>query len=78
MNLLYIFIGYAAGRQGHIINHGSLGYHHWLLGAFLYLFGNQTGRDLGYGLMLSDLNDMMHLRIFGADTVSTYNFWGID
>jgi hypothetical protein len=86
--LLISFLGFTAGRIGHIYG-GQLNVpHHWIYGVLAIILGivltilkKEAGPYLitfGVGLTLSDTIDMFELRILGPDTVSKVVFWGID
>ncbi|MBU4221964.1 MAG: hypothetical protein KKA10_10140 [Euryarchaeota archaeon] len=82
MNLIIYFIaGYAVGRIAHM--HGGRStpsIHHWIPGVLLIIIGWKSVPVMlfGLGLVVSDLNDFMNLRIYGIAKVEKYSFWGID
>ncbi|MFZ3385303.1 MAG: hypothetical protein WA144_15390 [Candidatus Methanoperedens sp.] len=80
MDFIPIFIGYSAGRIGHIAGGAdNPSFHHWIIGLLLYLYStDQFMKMVGLGLFISDLNDALNLRIYGIAPVDEYVFWGID
>ena len=79
------FVGFALGRIGD----KYLGYmsfmHHWIYGLILIVFGiiyfnTYTGiflLSLGIGHFLSDLDDFLNFRIWGADVPHEWKFWSV-
>ncbi|PIR72073.1 MAG: hypothetical protein COU42_02640 [Candidatus Nealsonbacteria bacterium CG10_big_fil_rev_8_21_14_0_10_36_24] len=87
--LFYIltgFIGYTIGRIGHIQWGHIKSPHHWIYGLFLMFLGlifykNFLGLLMFYfgaSFFISDFNDFLHLKFYGADEETKNKFWGID
>lgn len=86
--LLVVFIGYALGRLGHILSGQLPGPHHWLIpGLLLIILGVIFDKFLlsrymicfGLGQIISDLDDMLHFRIWGRDPKDAgKKFWDIN
>jgi hypothetical protein len=77
---LSAFVGYLIGRIGdYFAGHWNF-FHHWIYGVILLFFGvfNIYILFFGAGLIISDLNDMLHFRIFGPDEKKEKKFWGFD
>lgn len=80
-----VFVAFAAGRFGSIIG-GSWNFmHHWIPGAALIFFGLKFKNKyspyliaIGAGLVISDLNDLFHLRFWGVDVPNVWKFWSIN
>jgi hypothetical protein len=78
---VFLFVGYAAGRIGHIVG-GELGAgginvkywpHHWVFGAIAIIIGAFVRHDFGLwliafgiGHIISDLDDLLKGRVFDA------------
>jgi hypothetical protein len=92
--LLFVFIGYATGRIGHIVG-GELNKkgidvkywpHHWVFGAIAIVIGVFLESNLrawliafGIGHIVSDLNDLLKGRVFDAtQEPEIKKFWGTD
>jgi len=83
------FIGYSAGRIGHIVG-GSVVWipHHWIFGLIIMiapLFLKSFSKKvrilillLGIGVFVSDFKDFTRLETFSPDDVTVVRFWGID
>lgn len=90
INLIILFLGYLVGRSGHFFLGDKVNFlHHWLYGLIIlvagiifYVFSHKSwGLYLiffGFGIILSDLNDMSHLKSFGRDRLRIKKFWGVD
>lgn len=90
MNILFylsiIFIGFASGRLGHVYFGFLDTFHHWILGLILIILGlifrkRSFGLLLlcfGTGFFISDFNDFLGLKLWGADENTEFKFWGID
>jgi len=89
ISLLYffiIFIGFSAGRLGHIFFGPLNSPHHWIFGLvsialgliFLNHFFGLVFLCLGIGCFISDLKDFLGFKIWGVDEVTEFKFWGID
>lgn len=91
--LIYIvvtFVGFAIGRIGHILGGQLKAPHHWIYGVlliavgmanFFFFYEDKWSLYLiafGLGLAISDLDDMMALKLYGVDDVEVKKFWGID
>ncbi|HRY77021.1 MAG TPA: hypothetical protein P5524_02600 [Candidatus Paceibacterota bacterium] len=89
-NLVVSVFGYLIGRAGHFFLGNKINFlHHWIYGLIIlvagiiiYIFSHKLwGLYLiffGFGIILSDLNDMRHLKSFGRDHLKIKKFWGID
>lgn len=75
------FIGYLIGRAGdYFAGHWDF-FHHWIYGVVCIVFGiflDPAFIYFGIGLIISDLKDMMQLKIFGPDKKDKIRFWDID
>ena len=88
LNFCFFFLGYVIGRLTHIFNHyytNDISYlpHHWITGLFFILLFILLKKEfLVYffiGIVISDLKDMMELKLFEPDIdISKPIFWGID
>jgi len=83
--LISAFIGFAIGRFGDKYG-GHLNIpHHWIYGLFLIIVGiiyidNWIGilfLSFGIGCFISDLDDFLHMRIWGVDVPHKWKFWSI-
>jgi len=82
------FLGYAIGRVSHIVGGMINGPHHWIYGVLLVIAGvvlwfykKEWSLYLiffGLGLAISDLKDMIGLKLWGVDEPGVKRFWGID
>jgi ABC-type dipeptide/oligopeptide/nickel transport system permease subunit len=81
MFIIILFIGYLLGRIGdYYAGHWDF-FHHWIYGVILIIPGILIHEYLiwfGIGLIISDLKDMLELKIFGPDEKEIKRFWGID
>ena len=81
--LAIIFVGYCLGRLGHLIGGKDVGFHHWILAVLMiivafYMKKNKFLMALGIGLFISDLRDFLSFKIYSADEVISWTFWGFD
>lgn len=87
-NLLIAFVGYSAGRIGHIFG-GNIVFmpHHWIIGiilVFISLFLPKKNKIkmpffyFGLGLFISDFKDFTYLRFWDPENVKLIKFWGFD
>ena len=83
---IFLFIGYALGRIGHILGGHLNMLHHWLYGAVLILIGIKFYLNLfgiflfcfGVGVFVSDFYDFLNLRFLGRDKNHEKIFFGFD
>jgi hypothetical protein len=84
--LFLAFIGYIVGRIGdYFAGHWDF-FHHWVYGAILLVIALLFNYNLylfylgffGLGLIISDFDDLLHLRIYGPDKKISNRFWGFD
>ena len=83
---IIIFVSYAIGRISHILGGHLKTPHHWIYGVVILIVGiifhHKTWGIypilFGMGFIISDFNDMINLRFYGADNVKVKKFWGID
>ena len=80
-------LGYLIGRVGHMFLGQVTFMHHWYLGLAISLGSLYFRKDqwwwalvfsFGVGMTVSDLDDMLHFRIWNSDTPGTPSFWGFD
>jgi len=84
-SLISTFIGFAIGRLGDKYGGHLNAPHHWIYGLILIIIGiifidTQIGilsLFLGIGHFTSDLDDFLHLRIWGVDEPHEWKFWSI-
>ena len=86
--LLVCFVGYLIGRIGDWYGGHLDTFHHWIYGILLVIIGvlgfvfkddfSDFILSFGIGLVISDLKDLFHFRIFGPDKKVVKKFWGID
>jgi len=87
--LFYIsagFMGFAAGRIGHIYWGYLRAPHHWIYGFILIILGSVFRKYsfglpaffFGAGLYISDFKDFLKLKIIDPDKPGEKKFWGID
>lgn len=81
-----VFLGYILGRIGdRLAGHWDF-IHHWVWGVFCIVFGIFFRTNafffyvgfLGIGLVISDLNDLLHFRLYWPDEKANKSFWGFD
>jgi hypothetical protein len=81
-----IFLGYIIGRIGdYFAGHWDF-FHHWIYGAILLIVGLIYNENkllfylcfFGLGLIISDLDDLLHFRFYGPDEKKDKRFWGFD
>ena len=89
-NLILAFVGFAIGRIGHIYGGQMKSPHHWIYGVilmfagiliFLVFFESKWSLGLisvGFGLSVSDLEDMADFKVYGVDLPGKKRFWGVD
>jgi len=79
------FIGFAIGRLGDKLGGHLNAPHHWIFGLILIIAGiiyinNWIGilsLSFGIGHFISDLDDFLHMRIWGVDEPHEWKFWSI-
>jgi len=85
--LLCAFGGYLIGRIGDHYGGQTNTPHHWTYGLIMIIlgvvcFGDYYWRAIfvagGLGSFVSDLNDFLHLRLYGPDVTDNHRFWDID
>jgi len=84
--VLIAFIGYSAGRIGHIYLGHIKAPHHWIYGAILIIAGvffykyslGQIAFCFGIGHFVSDFKDFLELKFLEIDKEGKKRFWGID
>lgn len=84
-SLISAFIGFAIGRLGDKWAGHLNTPHHWIFGLVLIIVGiifidNWIGilfLSFGIGHFISDLNDFLHMRIWGVDEPHEWKFWSI-
>lgn len=84
--LITCFIGFAVGRFGDKWGGHLNTPHHWIYGLVLIILGiiffqHDLGlASLGFGIghFISDLDDFLHLRIYGPDEPHEWKFWSVD
>ena len=86
--LAILFVSYSIGRVSHILGGQLNAPHHWIYGILLIIAGialwfykkewSLYFIFFGLGLTISDLKDMIDLKIWGVDDVEVKRFWGID
>jgi len=84
--LALAFAGFAIGRIGHILGGHLNTPDHWIYGVLMMVLGaffytQDWGLCLiafGVGHAVSDLNDMLHFKLYGPDEVEVKKFWGVD
>ena len=80
------FIGYAIGRLGSILWGHLDTLHHWVPAIVIILIAPIWRKNwwwvlllsFGIGLLISDLDDFLNLRVWGVDVHEDQHFWGID
>lgn len=80
------FVGYAIGRIGSILWGYMNILHHWVPALIIIVLSPFLRKNwwwvlvlsFGIGLFVSDLNDAVHLKIWGVDDVEVQRFWGVD
>ena len=80
------FLGFAAGRIGHIYGGHLKGPHHWIYGLVMVIPGIIEWQSMaffllmmfGIGVFVSDLKDFLEFKIYGADPPGEKRFWHID
>ena len=93
MNVLFVvsagvisaFIGFAVGRYGDKYGGQLNTPHHWIYGLALMIIGGIFLKGylaiifiaFGFGHFISDLNDFLHMRLWGRGEVHTWKFWSI-
>jgi len=88
---LLVILGYLFGRWSHYylnLATGNLSWppHHWLYALVMIILGLFFSETFwgpvfvyfGAGFFVSDWNDFIKLRFFGADDTTKHNFWGFD
>ena len=84
--ILFLFLGYLIGRIGdYFAGHWNF-FHHWIYGIVLMIVGlvyiNKTllfyAYEFGLGLIISDLDNLLHFRVYGPDKKKARRFWGFD
>lgn len=88
LNLFSLFIGFSIGRIGHIFGGLTISPHHWIYGLLMIIVAWLLRKKFpklyflviffGIGMFISDLNDFLLLRFYGADTVKKFTFWNIN
>ena len=86
---IFTFLGFAAGRFGHIFG-GQILFipHHWILGIVIMIaviFLRKIPMNwrvlifyFGLGVFVSDFVDFTHLRFFDPENVNVVKFWAFD
>lgn len=80
-----LFAGFAVGRFGDKLGGHLNTFHHWIwglllifLGAYFYsLLWGALAIFFGVGLVISDLDDFLHFRVYGVDEPHEWRFWSI-
>jgi putative Mn2+ efflux pump MntP len=85
LSIFSLFAGFAIGRfsdkwGGHLPTP-----HHWIYGLILVVFGiyyirsalGVFGLSFRIGHFVSDLDDFLHMRVFGRDVPHRWKFWSI-
>jgi len=84
--IAFLILGYITGRIGdYFAGHWNF-FHHWVYGIILLIIGifyrNNFflvySASFGVGLIISDLDDLLHLRIYGPDKKKEKKFWGFN
>ena len=85
--LLCALGGYLIGRIGDHYGGQTNTPHHWTYCLLISIFGLVYFDNYywwaifvagGLGSFVSDLNDFLHLRLYGPDVTDNHHFWGID
>jgi len=84
-SLLIAFIGFGIGRLSDKLGGHLNTPHHWIYGLILIVVGiiyinNLMGilsLSFGIGHFTSDLDDFLHMRIWGVDEPHEWKFWSI-
>ncbi|MDA8611396.1 hypothetical protein N9L18_00845 [Candidatus Pacebacteria bacterium] len=84
--LVSLFIGFTIGRYGDKWGGHWNVPHHWIYGLIfifisLFLLDTWYGISLvsfGFGIFVSDLQDFVELKFYGADDPHDWKFWDID
>ncbi|MCK5449688.1 hypothetical protein KAI32_02385 [Candidatus Pacearchaeota archaeon] len=85
ISLIGTFVGFAIGRFGDKYGGHLNAPHHWIYGLVLIVVGiiyihNWIGMlslSFGVGHFVSDLDDFLHMRIWGVDEPHEWKFWSI-
>lgn len=81
-----LFLGFIVGRIGdYLIGHWNT-LHHWVHGVAFIVPGIYFDDSLfwgrvaffGIGLIISDLEDLRSMRVYGPDEKTEKRFWGFD
>lgn len=80
-----MFIGFAIGRLGDKWGGNLNTPHHWIYGIILIIIGilyidhNEGIMSISFGIghFISDLDDFLHMRIWGVDVPHKWKFWSI-
>ena len=90
--LLFWFLGFTIGRIGDKY-YGNLEKiwifpvpHHWIWGVIFTVLGILFFNyffalwliSFGIGVFVSDLNDFLHMRLFGEEPLHVWKFWSIE
>ena len=92
MSMLIIFVGFLGAFMGFAIGRfgdkwgGHLNApHHWIYGLIMIIIGIVFVKKFvgiflltfGVGHFISDLDDFLHMRIYGVDEPHEWKFWSI-
>jgi len=88
---LALLAGFTFGRLGHIMGGGIAWVpHHWIFGliiiivSLILIFVKKNKYlavillAIGIGIFVSDFNDFLLLKVWGADDVTILKFWALD
>jgi len=84
-SIISAFIGFAIGRIGDKYGGYLNAPHHWIYGLVLIIVGivyvnhwiGILSLFFGIGHFISDLDDFLHMRIWGIDEPHKWKFWSI-
>lgn len=85
LGLISTFIGFAIGRIGDKYGGHLNAPHHWIYGLILFILGifyihtwmGIISLSFGIGHFISDLDDFLHMKIWGVDKPHEWKFWSI-
>ncbi|MBU0461759.1 MAG: hypothetical protein KJ574_04195 [Nanoarchaeota archaeon] len=84
--VLIAFTGFAVGRFGDKYGGHMNVPHHWIYGFLCIVTGGAfsaytlgtTAIAFGVGHFISDMNDFLNLKLYGADEPHEWKFWSIN
>lgn len=85
ISIISFLLAFAIGRFGDKFGGHLNAPHHWIYGLLLMIAGTILQNRIiaiisisfGLGLFISDLDDFLHLRIWGVDKPHKWKFWSI-